>query len=83
MTDALARRKAGLLDEYVKATRFGGLPDAILYALINAIGNFDMDATEKMTVGQRLRSRVIDSTPYGVEQQVTEACEDVRRAREV
>jgi hypothetical protein len=61
--------------------KFGALPDGVMYALVLAGADFDMDTTEKLTVGQRLRSHTIPETPGDIARHVQSVCEDVRKER--
>lgn len=61
--------------------RYGSLPDSVLYALVDAIGNFDLDTAEKMGSVQWLRTREISEFPGGVVSDVTEVTEEIRKAR--
>lgn len=81
MCELTMYRERGLIDELGKCTRFGGLPDAVLTALVIAECNPDMTTDERIAAIMALRPVQISESPGGVLRQVNEICEAIRRGR--
>lgn len=84
MCDLSHYRAHGLLNVFGEATRFGGLPDSVFYALVTlAADRDDVDLTteEKITAVVRLRTVPIDEFPAAVISTVIAVLDNIRSER--